>query len=44
MYFAVKEVKPENNYFLLLTFETGEQKRFDMKPYLNIGIFKELIA
>ncbi len=42
MYFAVKKVEPENDYFLLLTFETGEQKRFDMKPYLDIGIFKEL--
>ena len=41
MYFAVKEVKPENDYFLLLTFKTGEKKRFDMKPYLNFGIFKE---
>lgn len=42
MYFAVKEVKPLENYYLLLTFETGEEKYFDMKPYLNIGIFKEL--
>ena len=42
MYFAVKEVKPLENYCLLLTFETGEEKRFDMKPYLDIGIFKEL--
>ncbi len=42
MYFAVKEVKPAKDYYLLLTFETGEKKRFDMKPYLDIGIFKEL--
>ena len=42
MYFTVKEVEPENDYYLLLTFETGEKKRFDMKPYLDIGIFKEL--
>ncbi|MEA3451946.1 MAG: DUF2442 domain-containing protein [Bacteroidota bacterium] len=42
MYFAVKDVKPEKDYFLLLTFESGEKKRFDMKPYLDIGIFKEL--
>lgn len=42
MYFAVKEVKPIKNYTLLLTFDNGEQRQFDMKPYLNIGIFQEL--
>ena len=39
---AIKKVKPVNDYYLILTFETGEKKRFDMKPYLDIGIFKEL--
>ncbi|KAA6342717.1 hypothetical protein EZS27_009555 [termite gut metagenome] len=43
MYLAVKEVIPQNNYMLLLTFENGEKKQFDFKPYLNIGIFKDLI-
>ena len=42
MYPAVKEVKPETNYTLLLTFDNGDKRRFDMKPYLDIGIFKEL--
>ena len=42
MYLAVKEVKPANNYNLILTFENGEIRQFDMNPYLNIGIFKEL--
>lgn len=42
MYFAVMDVKPLEDYYLLLTFETGEKKRFDMKPYLDIGIFKDL--
>ena len=42
MYLAVKNVKPESNYCLLLTFENGEQRRFDMTPYLSIGIFQEL--
>ena len=42
MYPAVKNVIPEKNYTLLLTFDNGEKKRFDMKPYLNRGIFKEL--
>ena len=40
--YLIKEVKPIENYCLLLTFETGEKKCFDMKPYLDIGIFKEL--
>ena len=42
MYFAVKEVIPINDYLLHLKFKNGEEKIFDMKPYLSIGIFKEL--
>ncbi len=42
MYPAVKEVKPGIDYTLILTFDNGENKRFDMKPYLDNGIFKEL--
>ena len=42
MYLAIKDVKPQDNYFLLLTFENGEKRSFDMKPYLEIGIFQEL--
>jgi len=42
MYLAVKKVKPSNNYLLILTFENGEKREFDMKPYLETGIFKEL--
>ena len=42
MYFAVIDVKPQDNYFLLLTFENGEKRQFDMKPYLDFGIFQEL--
>jgi hypothetical protein len=42
MYPAVKEVKPETNYTLLLTFDNGERKRFDMKPYMHLSVFKEL--
>ncbi len=38
----VKEVKPDNDYVLVLTFENGEKKLFDVKPYLNIGLFQEL--
>lgn len=42
MYLAVKEVKPIENYKLILTFENNEVKIFDMNPYLDKGIFQEL--
>jgi len=42
MYLAVKDVMPQDDFLLLLTFENGEKRQFDMKPYLNIGIFIEL--
>ncbi|MEI7595047.1 MAG: DUF2442 domain-containing protein [Bacteroidota bacterium] len=42
MYLAVIDLKPLPNYNLSLTFENGENRIFDLNPYLNIGIFKEL--
>jgi len=42
MYLAVKSVRPIKNYNLILTFENGEKRQFDMNPYLNNGIFSEL--
>lgn len=42
MYLAIKDVKPKDNYLLNLTFENGEKRQFDMKPYLDFGIFQEL--
>jgi len=43
MYLAVKAVKPQDNYMLLLTFENDEQGLFDMKPYLDFGpVFQAL--
>lgn len=42
MYLSVKEVKPLDEYKLLVTFENAEVKIFDMNPYLNKGIFSEL--
>ncbi|MCX5973801.1 MAG: DUF2442 domain-containing protein [Coprothermobacterota bacterium] len=38
----VKAVRPSADYTLTLTFENGEVKRFDVKPYLDTGIFQEL--
>ena len=42
MYLAIREVRPLDDYLLLLTFENGEKRQFDMKPYLDFGLFKEL--
>jgi len=42
MYLSIVDVKPLAGYRLLLTFENGEKRIFDMKPYLDKGIFKEL--
>jgi hypothetical protein len=42
MHPRVKAVKPNIDYTLTLTFTDGEVKVFDVKPYLDKGIFKEL--
>ncbi|MBU4487115.1 MAG: DUF2442 domain-containing protein, partial [Candidatus Delongbacteria bacterium] len=42
MYAGIINVKPMQDYKLLITFDNGEVKSFDMKPYLDTGIFKEL--
>ena len=38
----VQAVKASKDYTIILTFTNGEVKRFDVKPYLNFGFFKEL--
>ena len=38
----VKSVIPNQDYTLTLEFTNSERKKFDLKPYLNIGIFSEL--
>ena len=42
MYLAVKDVKTIDDYKLILTFEDGSVRIFDMKPLLRKGVFKEL--
>lgn len=42
MYPRVKAVKPNVDYTLTLTFTNDEVRVFDVKPYLDKGIFKEL--
>ena len=38
----VEEVIADQDFTLLITFKNGEKKRFDVKPYLETGIFSEL--
>ena len=38
----VKSVRPQEDYRLLLTFENGEKRIFDLKPYLDKGVFTRL--
>lgn len=38
----VKTVEPKDDFCLLLSFDNGEQRIFDVKPYLKKGIFKQL--
>ena len=38
----VKDVKPFEDYSLIITFTNNEVKLFDVKPYLSIGNFNDL--
>ena len=42
MYLSVITVKPLKDYEIELIFENNEVKIFDMKKYLETGIFKKL--
>lgn len=42
MHPRVKTVKPNADYTLTLTFTNGEVRVFDVKPYLDRGIFQAL--
>ena len=40
---GIKEAKPLQNYELLLTFDTGEKKIYDVKPLINsLPLFSKL--
>jgi hypothetical protein len=41
-YQGVQAVAPLADYRLLLTFDNGERRQFDVKPYLAQGIFAAL--
>lgn len=38
----VKSVKAQEDYCLLLTFENGDKRVFDLNPYLEKPVFKRL--
>ena len=38
----VKSVKPQEDYCLLLTFENGEKRMFDLKPFFEKPVFRAL--
>jgi hypothetical protein len=42
MYLSVIKVKALKNFKLELTFENSEVKIFDVKPYMDTGLFKTL--
>ena len=39
---SVNTVEPQEDYKLKLCFENGEIRLFDVSPYLDKGIFKQL--
>jgi Protein of unknown function (DUF2442) len=38
----VKSVELRDDYCLLLTFENGDKRVFDLKPYLEKSVFRKL--
>jgi len=42
MYPSVKTVSASKNYELIIEFDNGESGILDMKPFLELGVFKKL--
>ena len=42
MYWDVKKVRPLDDYEIYVELEDGRKGFFDLKPYLNHGVFREL--
>lgn len=42
MYWDVKLVKPLPDYRIYVEIENGKKGTFDLKPYLDHGVFREL--
>lgn len=43
MHWDVKQVRPLEDYTLYVELEDGRKGVFDLKPYLNHGVFRELL-
>ncbi len=43
MYWDVKTVKPLPDYRIYVEIEDGRKGIFDLKPYLDHGVFRELV-
>ena len=39
---AIVNVKTDDDYFLYLEFDNGEQGWMDMKPFINYGVFQKI--
>ena len=45
MFYKIKDVKPLNDFRLLVTFENNEIKEYDVKPLFDKwAVFKDLIS
>jgi len=44
MYRTVRAVEAADEYRLLLSFDNGERRMFDVKPLLSVGRFRELAS
>lgn len=42
MYWDVTKVEAKSDFILSVCFEDGKEGLFDLKPYLDFGVFKEL--
>jgi Protein of unknown function (DUF2442) len=42
MMHRIKQVTPQIDFTLLLSFGNGERRQFDVKPYLHKGVFISL--
>ena len=42
MHAAVRDVKPLPDYRLLISFDNGERRVFDVRPWLDKGVFVQL--
>ncbi len=38
----VTNAEPRDDFSLVMDFTNGERRAFDMRPYLDIGVFKRL--